>query len=155
MTRTSWPDRILPPSADNTYRGQKLALYVLAVLVAVRVVMGLNSMVNGYSVASSADGVPLDTFPPAAARTVVALFSLVGLSHLIIGLLGALVLVRYRAVIPFIFALILFDHAAGELVLRAMPIATTGTPPGGAINLALFVLETTGFALSLGGRKRL
>jgi len=152
VTRTSWLDRILPPSVDNTYRGRRLALGLLGALVAVRVVMGANSIVNGSSVASSADGIPLDMFPPAAAGTVVALFSLVGLSHLIIGLLGVLVLVRYRALIPFIFALILLDHAAGELILQAMPIATSGTPPGGAINLGLFALELTGFALSLWDR---
>jgi len=149
VTRSSWLDRILPPSVDNTYRGQRLAPWLLVALVAVKVVMGVNSIVNGASVASSADGIPLDAFPSTAARTVVALFSLVGLSHLVIGLLGALVLIRYRALVPFIFAVILLDHAAGQLILQAMPIATTGTAPGGAINLGLFALEITGFALSL------
>ena len=149
MTRSSWLDRILPRSIDNTYRGRTLGLCVLVALVAVRVVMGLNSMVNGYSVASSADGIPLDTFAPAAARTVVSLFSLVGLSHFIIGTLGALVLLRYRSAVPLMFALIMVDHASGELLLQVIPIATTGTPPGGAINLVLFAMELTGFALSL------
>ncbi len=142
-------DRILPRSVDNLYRGHKLALGIFAVLVALKVVMGVNSVFNAYSVASSADGIPLVTFPSDAAQTVVTLFSLVGLSHLMIGLLGVLVLVRYRSAIPFMFALILIVHLTGELVLQVMPIATTGTPPGAAINLALFALESTGLGLSL------
>src|SRR5438270_13107797 len=106
-------------------------------LVAIKCIMGVNSIFNSYSVTSSADGIPLDTFPSAAAQTVVALFSLVGLSHLTIGLLGMLVVVQYRSAIPFMFALILLDHLSGEVILRVMPIATNGTSSATAINFVL------------------
>jgi hypothetical protein len=44
--------------------------------------------------------VPVDTFPSAAAQTVVSLFALPGLSQFMICLLCTLVLVRYRSMVP-------------------------------------------------------
>jgi hypothetical protein len=115
--------RLLPRQADNTYYGSKLALWLFGLLVFMKVAMGFNSIVNGHSVASSADGIPLDTFTPAGAQTVVSLFALSGLRQLIICLLGILVLVRYRV--------------------------RTGTPPGAIVNLVLLALMVIGLALSL------
>src|SRR5437764_14592583 len=91
--------RLLPHTLDNTYRGYRAALWVLAILVAVKLVMGSNSALNPYSVATSADGIPLDTFTPAARQTVASLFATVGLSQLVLGLIGLLVLLRYRSAI--------------------------------------------------------
>ncbi|MFN2385050.1 MAG: hypothetical protein ABR576_01970 [Thermoanaerobaculia bacterium] len=111
--------------------------------------MSLNGIFNGYSVASSADGIPMDTYPPAAAGTIVSLFALLGLSRLMISLLGLLVLVRYRSMIPLMFALLLLEHLSARLVRLFIPIVRTGTPPAGVINLALLGLMIVGFALSL------
>ncbi len=71
-------NQLLPQRIDNTYRGYKLGLWLFALLVFVKVTMGLNCIFNGYSVASSADGIPLDTFPPDAAQTIVSDFALWG-----------------------------------------------------------------------------
>jgi hypothetical protein len=62
--------------------------------------MSLNSIFNGYVVLSTADGIPLDPYTPAAARTIVSLFAVLGLSNFMICLLGILVLARYRSMIP-------------------------------------------------------
>jgi hypothetical protein len=69
-------EQILPPRIDNTYSGRKLALWLFALVVAVRAFQSLFIIFNGYSVAQRADGIPLDTFSPAAAQTVVSLFAL-------------------------------------------------------------------------------
>lgn len=140
---------LLPRHVDNNYRGYKFALWLFALLVLVKVVMSVNSIFNGYSVASSADGIPLDTFTPAGAETVVSLFALLGLSRLMICLLCILVLVRYRAIIPFMFALLLLEHLSRKLILHFLPIPRTGTPPGSAINLVLLAVMIVGLALSL------
>ncbi len=71
-------DRLLPQRVDNTYRGYKLALWLFGTVVLMKLAMSLNSIFNGYVVASSADGIPLHTFPSAAAQTVVALFAIWG-----------------------------------------------------------------------------
>ena len=142
-------DRLLPPRFDNAYRGNKLALWLLALVVLLRTVMSLGSIFNGYSVATSADGIPLDTFPSAAAQTIVSLFALLGLSHLMICLLCALVLVRYRSMVPIMLALLLLHFLGGRLILYLLPIVRTGTSPGFYVNLALLALMVVGLALSL------
>jgi hypothetical protein len=142
-------NQLLPQTIDNTYRGHKLALWLFALLVFMRVAMSLNSIFNGYSVASSADGIPLATYTSAAARTIVTLFALLGLSHFVICVLCVFVLVRYRSMIPFMFALLLLEHLSRKLILHVMPIIRTGTPPASAINLVILALMIAGLALSL------
>ena len=98
-------DQLLPPRIDNTYRGYRLALWLFALLLFMKIAISLNSVFNGYSVATSADGIPLETFTSAGAQVVVSLFALLGLAHFMICLVCILVLVRYRSMIPFMFAL--------------------------------------------------
>jgi hypothetical protein len=145
-------NRLLPRHIDNTYHGYKLALWLFALLVLVKVAMSLNSIFNGYSVASSADGIPLDTFTPAGAQAVVSMFAAWGMAQLTICLLCILVLARYRAMIPFMFALLLLEHLGRRLIFQVMPIARTGTPAGFYVNLVLIALLVVGLALSLRGR---
>ncbi len=142
-------DRLLPQRVDNTYRGYKLALWLFGTVVLMKLAMSLNSIFNGYVVASSADGIPLHTFPSAAAQTVVALFAIWGLANLMMCLLCILVLVRYRSAVPLMLALLLLEHLSRRLILQFLPMVRTGTPPGFFINVILLALMIVGLALSL------
>ena len=144
-------ERLLPRRIDNDYRGAGPALWLFALLALLKTVMGFNTVFNGRSVASSADGIPLDAYPAAAAQTIVAFFALLGVANLTLGALCALVLFRYRAMVPLMFALLLLEHAVRRLVLLYIPIERTGSAPGSFINLALFALTAVGLALSLRG----
>jgi hypothetical protein len=146
-------DRLLPRSIDNTYRGHKLALWLLGLLALLRFVIGVNSIFNGYAVMTTADGIPLDTFPAAATQSLVALWALLGLSHVVIGLLCVLVLIRYRGMVPFMFALLLLQHLGGRLIVHFIPLVRTGTPPAPIVNLTLLTLLIVGLALSLWKRR--
>jgi hypothetical protein len=141
--------KLLPQPADNAYRGRKVALWLFALVVAVKVLQSVIVMVNGHSVVQSADGIPLDTYTPASAQTVVAIWALSGFDRLIIASLCVLVLVRYRSAVAFMFALLAVHYLGREIILHFIPIARTGTPPGPVVNLILFVLTIIGFALSL------
>ncbi|MEW6369045.1 MAG: hypothetical protein AB1714_30830 [Acidobacteriota bacterium] len=145
-------NQLLPQHLDNTYRGYKIALWLFALMVLMKVAMSLNAIFNGYLVASSADGIPLDTFTSSAAQTVVSLFAIWGLAHFVICSMCMLVLVRYRSVIPFMFALLLLEHLSRKLILHFLPIARTGTPPGTVANLVLLAVMIVGLALSLRSR---
>jgi hypothetical protein len=147
-------NRILPPSIDNTYRGHKLALWLFGVVVFVKTIQSVMVIFNGYSVLRSADGVPLETFSPAGAQTVVSIWALYGLSRLFILLLCVLTLLRYRSAIPFMFTLLIFNYLAGELILRFVPLVRVGTPAGPVMNLVLFVLMIAGLGLSLWNRAK-
>jgi hypothetical protein len=139
----------LPRTIDNTYRGHKFALWLFGLLLGMKLAMSLNSIFNGYLVAMNADGIPLDTYPPAAAGTIVSLFALFGLAHFMICLLCILVLVRYRSMIAFMYGLLLVEHLSRKLILLFIPIGRVGTPPAFAVNLALLALMIVGLALAL------
>jgi hypothetical protein len=73
--------QLLPRHVDNTYHGYKLALWFFGLVVFMKVSMSLHAIFNGHFVASSADGIPLDTFTPAGSQAVVSLFAAWGLSQ--------------------------------------------------------------------------
>ena len=144
--------QLLPKRIDNTFVGQKLALWLFALLVLVKSLMSLNSIFNGEFVARTADGIPLDTYTPAGAYAVIAFLAMWGLWQLIFCLLGVLALVRYRAMIPLLFALLLLEHLSRKLIQYALPIVKVGAPPAFSINTALIALTVAGLLLSLWSR---
>ena len=142
-------DRIFPERIDNHFRGHRVALWLLAVLVLMKGGIGLGTIFNGYSAATSADGIPLDTFTPAGTQAFLALFAAWGLSQFILNLIGVLVLIRYRAMVPFMFALLLVEHLSRKLIFVFLPIARETTPPGFYLNLAFVAVMIVGLVLSL------
>jgi hypothetical protein len=145
-------DALLPRSVDNTYRGHKAALWLFGLVVALRTLQSLAVIFNGYSTAINADGLPLDTYPAAAAQTVVALFALSSLWRLTFCSVCVLVLVRYRSAVPLMFLVFTLNFLAAQLLSQFVPLVRTGTPPGPYVNFAQFVLTVVGLALSLRGR---
>jgi hypothetical protein len=141
--------KLLPRTIDNTYGGRKLALWLLAAVVFLKGAMGLNSIFNGYVVATTADGIPLQTFTAAGASAVVSFLALWGLSLLIFSLLGVLALVRYRAMVPLIFVVLLLEQLGRKLILMFLPLAPVGSSPAFSVNIALIGLMVIGLALSL------
>lgn len=142
-------EKLLPKSVDNAYGGYKLGLWLFALVVFVQTFQGFMVIFNGYTVAAGADGIPLDTYAPAAAQTVVAVFALLGLSRLVISLICIMALVRYRSAIPLMFALLVIEQLAKKLILHFIPIVRAGEAPGSAINITILALMIVGLALSL------
>jgi hypothetical protein len=146
-------DDLLPKSLDNSYRGQKIALWLFGLLIFMKSVIGVNSIINGAAVMSTADGIALNAYPAAAAQNLVAFWALVGLAHVVIGLLGVVVLVRYRGMVPLMFVLLLLQHLGGRLIGQFHPIVRTGAPPASAINLVFLTVMIVGLGLSLWRRQ--
>lgn len=144
---------LLPKSFDNNYRGQKLALWLFGLFTLMKCVIGVNSIINGRVVMTGADGIPLDTFTAAAAQSLVALWALLGLSHILIGVLCVFALIRYRSMVPFLFALLLLQHLGGRLILQFIPLIRIGAPPAFVINLIQLTLLILGLGLSLWRRR--
>ena len=142
-------DQILPQHIDNTYRGHKLALWIFGVIVLLKLIMSMNTIFNGYSVLSSADGVPLEAFSPAAVQTMVSLSAIWAFSHLVLCCLFILVMIRYRRGVPLMFTLLLVEHVGRRVILYSMPIVPSGTPPGFYVNVILLALILLGLTLSL------
>jgi hypothetical protein len=150
--------RIFPRQFDNDYRGNRLAIWLLVPILLMRLVMGTNSIVLTRLVASSADGIPLGSFSPAGQETVLFLFAVQGLCMVLIVLLGILALVRYRAMIPLIYLMLLAVQLGSKALLLLHPVARTAeygaSPLGFYINLGLLAAAALGFVLSLLGGAR-
>lgn len=146
------PSRIFPKTIDNAYRGHWLAIGILGLVLAGRLAMGINSIVNTRAVAMSADGLPLDTYGAAATDAVVALFAIAALLNLFLGLQGIAVLIRWRAMIPFMYLLLLLQSAASKIILFVHPVSRSGVSSahlGSLFVYGLLALTVIGFVLSL------
>jgi hypothetical protein len=139
----------LPRQAGNAYQGHKVALWIFAAVTVIRLVMSLNSFLNARTTARYADGIPLHTYPPAAAQTTVSLFSLLGWYSFIICLTCILVLIRYRSLVPVMFVLLLLQSIGGRLIPHFLPILRTGTPSGIYVNWILLAFIVVGLAFSI------
>ena len=143
-------ERLFPRRIDNRFEGHLAALWLLGLLLFVKMAMSLNSIFNTREVAAGADGIPLDGFGPAAAREVLLLFALMALGHLFLELVALTVLVRYRALVPFIYLVLLGEHLARRAVVRsyAEP-GTESTAVALVVNYGLLALLALGLLLSL------
>ena len=103
-------NRIFPKRIDNNFRGQKFALWLFIPITFVNVTISLVAIFTKDGGAQSKDGVPLDTFAAASAETVIGVVALLGLAKLLLGLLNIMALVRYRAMIPLMYVLVVADQ---------------------------------------------
>ena len=141
--------KLLPQPIDNKYSGSKIALWLLGLIVFVHTLQSVMVLVNGYSIAQSADGIPLETYPAAAAQTILAIFMTASLRRMIISLICAVVLFRYRSAVPLMFVVLAVSYLGGQVIFQFVPLVRVGTPPGVIMNFILFGLTVIGLALSL------
>jgi hypothetical protein len=143
-------NRLLPRQADNRFEGRRPALWLLGLLIFLKLAMSLNSIFNTESVAAGADGIPLASYGPEAAREVLLLFALTALGHLGIALIALVTLIRYRALVPFIYLVLLGEHLARRAIAWShAPPAAHGTDIAWYVNYGLLALLILGLALSL------
>lgn len=113
--------RLFPKQIDNDYPGHVIAIWLLVPLALMKLLQGANVaglFGPGMSrrILENADKVPVGTFPAEAASHLVFLFAAWGLGVFILGFLGILVLVRYRAMIPLTYLLLLIEQAGRKLL---------------------------------------
>ncbi len=149
-------DRILPSQFDNAYPGLRAAIWLFVPLVLLRLVMGTNMMWHPQDIAMTADAIPLSGYSGGGAQAVVSLFAQIGLYRLLIALLTALALIRYRAMIPLLYLLLLLELLGSRLLDHFYPIAKPAAASGGtgsALILGILALSLIGFVLSLMPRR--
>lgn len=146
--------RLFPKQADNGFGGLSAALWLLGLVIFLKLAMSLNSIFNTRSVAAGADGIPLDSYGAAGAREVLLLFALMALGHLMITLIALVTLLRYRALVPFIYLVLLGEQIARRVIGQsyAAPGAKL-TDVAWYVNYGLIALTALGLVLSLVPRK--
>ena len=142
--------RLFPTRLDNeSYRGRAAALWLFGLFLLLRLIMGVNGAINTTAIATG-DGLRLDQ---GGAETILLLFRNLSLANLPIVAIGAVVLWRWRAMVPFLYLVLLADQILRRLVALANPVARTEAASVGIwINLALLALLLIGLALSLWSR---
>lgn len=155
--------RLFPRVIDNDYRGWWLAVWLLVPLVLLKLVMGfnvsgLNPWISNREIAINADGFALDSYGPEAASVVMFMFASWGVMLLVLSLLGLLVLVRYRAMIPLMYLLLGIEQFGRKAIGLAQPIVSAaaesdGLSPAFLINTGFMAVLVIGFALSLAQRQ--
>jgi hypothetical protein len=145
--------RIFPKAFDNSYRGHWLGLALFGIVILLKAIQGVNSIIMTRKVMIGADGIPLDSFNPIAVNIAIEMFALLGMYLLVLPLIGALALVRYRAMIPFLFLMLLAVMLGSRGLNYLHPIARTaaagGRPIGLYVNLGILALTVIGFVLSV------
>ena len=148
--------RLFPVRLDNEgYPGHVGALWLFAVLLLLKAIMGVNGAINTRAVATGADGIHLDGLGEGAAETILLLFRSVSLGQLPLVAIGALALWRWRALVPFLYLVLLAEQVVRRLAASAN--ATARAEPVGVgtwINLAILALLFVGFVLSLWSRRQ-
>ncbi len=143
--------RILPKRLENDYRGYKPALWIFAVISLMKVALGLGHIFNPDGGAQSVSHIPLDSYPTGAAQNVVAIFARMGLEQLLLGVLFVVVLVRYRAMVPLMYAVAVMSSVGGFALASFKPLSLAGPSGAGPLHLVLAGLSIVGLALSLLG----
>jgi hypothetical protein len=143
-------DRLFPRQVDNRFDGHRAALWLLGLLVALKLIVSLNSIFNTALVAQGADGIPLDSFGPAAARQVLVLFALLALGQLMLALIALAALIRWRALVPFLYLVSLAEQLGRRLLVQAQPGARPETTAiAFYMTWGILALLALGLALSL------
>jgi len=143
---------IFPKSFDNAYRGYPIAGWLLALLSVAKAGQGLQTLIETRHVALGPDGIPVDTFSAAAANEVLSLLALLGMYVMIVPVLSLLALVRYRAMIPFMYLLFITVQLGARLISYLHSNGDVAINYGAMINLGVLALTCIGFILSLMNR---
>lgn len=147
--------RIFPRQIDNAYRGYWFAVWLLVPLVLLKLAMGVNVMINTRDIIEGVDGIPLSTFGAEAQKHLVFSFQAWALGLFLLAALGLLALVRYRAMIPLIYLLLLAENAGRKVISVASGSPLVGAPSTATlINVLLIAALLIGFALSIGPAER-
>ena len=91
--------KLFPATIDDNFPGNRIALYVFYALTALTLWRSQHHLLAHDGGAQSIATIPLDTYSANASDTIIGIFSLWGLSQLIIGLIYLIAALRYRAMI--------------------------------------------------------
>jgi len=156
-------ERLFPKQIDNRYQGYPFAIWVLASLVLIKFMMGLNvsglnPWIDNRFIAQSVDRLPLDTYSAETASVVMFLFASWGLALFALTLLGVIVLIRYRAMIPLVYLLLAIEQFGRKAIGTLHPIVRAeqadGLSSAALINWCLMAALAIGFILSLVSPRR-
>ena len=124
-------EAVFPQEANNQYTGHPLALWIIVIYVFKSFLAGFIHMFASDGGAQSIASIPLDSYTPEASNAVVTIFGLWGMEQLIIGIIGLVILLRYRSLIPLMWGIYALEYILrGSSRFYTPGLVAEHTPPG-------------------------
>jgi hypothetical protein len=139
-------DTIFPKSANNNYNGYNIAKYVFLFIIfftLARSCIHLFAPDGGAGIIAG-----LDTSGEMGQK-LISIFSMWGLSQLLIGFFFIIVYLRYQNLISFCYLILIIEYAGRITIGFFKPVITMHTPPGAIGNYLLIPLSILMFILSI------
>ena len=119
--------KLLPSPVDNCFRGIKISQYAFLLITFATIVRSLIHVFAPDGGAQSIATIPLASYSAEAAAAVILMFSLWGLSQLLMGIVYLGVYLKYKSLIPAMYVLMIVEYAMRIVIGQMKPIVTTGT----------------------------
>jgi hypothetical protein len=142
-------EKILLRHVDNTYSGNKLALYFFFLITLMTIGRSCIHIFSADGGAQSIATILLDSYTQGGADAVIFIFAQWGIAQLMLGLVYLLVAVRYRSLVPLMYAFIFFEWSSRIGLDFLKSIETSGTAPAAIMQLVLVILVPVMLYLSL------
>ena len=147
-------EKLFPQPADDNYHGHKLGKWLLIFYTVKSFVAGSIHMFAADGGAQSIASITLDQFSQGAADSIVTIFGLWGLEQVVIGVVAAMMLWRYKSLIPFMALVYAIEYIGRFASHWYTPgVTTVHTPPGAVADTVLVPLALVMLVLSLWERK--
>ena len=147
--------KLLPNPVDNHFRGIEISQYAFLLITGATLVRSLIHVFAPDGGAQSIATIPLASYSAEAAATVILMFSLWGLSQLLMGIVYLGVYLKYKSLIPMMYVLMIVEYAMRIVIGQMKPIVTTGTAPGSIGNWIMVPVCAVLLTLSLiNGKKK-
>lgn len=147
-------EKLFPKTANNSYQGHWLAKWLLIFYTVKSFVAGSIHMFTSDGGAQSIASIALDQFTQGGADSVVTMFGLWGMEQFVIGLIGLVILWRYKALIPMMTLVYAIEYIGRFSAHLYTPgVVTAHTPPGVVMDYVLVPLALVMLALSLWEKK--
>jgi len=143
-------NKLFPKTVENKYTGHVLGLILLGLYVFKSFFAGSVHMFAPDGGAQIIGSVALDQFTRGGADSVITVFGLWGMEQFVIGLIGLVVLVRFKALIPMMTLVYVVEYIGRmALPLFTPGLVTAHTPPGAAADTVLVPLAVLMLVLTL------
>jgi hypothetical protein len=150
-------ERLIPREANNEYRGSRIALYTFSVLSTVMLIRSLIHFLKDDSGVNSIATIVTFSGSPDPNQVIYMFSSLWGTQQLITVLVYAVVLLRYRNLVPLMYTLLIVEICLRMIVGSIHPLSEdfyVRTPPGKLGNIPLLTVSAIMLFLSLRGARR-
>jgi hypothetical protein len=146
-------DTLIPRQANNDYRGGAVPLYSFGLLSVVMTVRSLIHYLKEDSGVNSIATIMTFSGTPDPNNVIYMFSSLWGTQQLLFCVIYVIVLIRYRNLVPLMWALFIAESllriSVGLVLHPLTPEYFESTPPGAIANLPMLVLACVMLALAL------